>query len=100
MNREEEYIYFNNLFDIYGKLLTKREQEIFKLFYEEDLSLGEIAINCQVSKSAIGKTVKIINQKLVNYEEKLKNLDKRKRIEKLLKNKENYEKVMKILNDE
>ncbi len=99
MNREEECIYFNNLFDLYGELLTEREQEVFNFYYKEDLSLGEIAINSQVSKSAIGKTIKIINQKLETYEEKLKILNKKEKIEKLLINSENYEKVLKILND-
>ena len=67
MTREEEYIYYNNLFDIYGELLTAREQEIFNLFYEEDLSLGEIATHSNVSKSSIGKNIKVINQKLEKY---------------------------------
>ena len=99
MTREEEYIFYNNLFDIYGSLLTAREQEIFKLFYEEDLSLGEIATHSIVSKSAIGKTIKIINQKLELYEEKLKILSKKEKINKLLMNNEMYNKVMEILND-
>ncbi len=100
MTREEEYIYYNNLFDIYGELLTAREQEIFNLFYEEDLSLGEIATHSNVSKSSIGKTIKVINQKLEKYEEKLKIPNKKEKIAKILKNNNEYEQVMQILNDE
>lgn len=50
MNRTEEYIYYNALFDIYGNLLNERESEIYRLFYEEDLSLQEIADNRSVVK--------------------------------------------------
>lgn len=71
MNRTEEYIHYNKLFDIYGNLLNEREKEIFALFYEEDLSLQEIADERSVSKSAIGNTITTINHKLDTYEEKL-----------------------------
>lgn len=72
MNRTEEYIYYNNLYDIYGPLLNKREQEIFTLFFAEDLSLQEIADIKKISKSAVGKSIQIIKEKLKDYENKLK----------------------------
>lgn len=71
MNRTEECIYYNKLFDVYGNLLNEREKEIFSLFYEEDLSLQEIAEIRHVSKSAIGSAITTINNKLDVYEEKL-----------------------------
>ena len=65
---EEKYIYYNNLFDIYSELLTDKEKETFSLYYQEDLSLSEIADNNNISKSAVGKMVKTILEKLDNYE--------------------------------
>ena len=47
---EEKYIYYNNLFDIYSELLTDKEKETFSLYYQEDLSLSEIADNNNISK--------------------------------------------------
>lgn len=76
MNRTEEYIYYNKLFDIYGNLLNEREKEIFTFFYEEDLSLQEIASVRGVSKSAIGSAITTINKKLDTYENKLDFLKK------------------------
>lgn len=36
---------YNRLYDFYGVLLTNRQQNIFTLYYQEDLSLMEIAEN-------------------------------------------------------
>lgn len=101
MNRTEEYIHYNKLFDMYGNLLNEREKEIFALFYEEDLSLQEIADERSVSKSAIGNTITTINHKLDTYEEKLGFLNKINDLETLVKkieNKDLKEKIEKIIN--
>lgn len=91
MNRTEEYIHYNQLFDIYGNLLNEREKEIFALFYEEDLSLQEIAKIRQVSKSAIGSAINTINKKLDTYEEKLGFLNIKASLEILINEIENEE---------
>lgn len=83
MDRTAEYIKYNELYDVYGNLLNEREKEIFKLYYEEDFSLQEIASERNVSKSAIGNAIKIINQKLDAYEEKLQMAMKMKQLQSL-----------------
>lgn len=65
-------LYFNTLFTIYAELLTKKEQNIFSLYYEENLSLSEIAEILKISRSAVYNTVKIVERKLENYEQKLR----------------------------
>lgn len=67
----ENFVYYNELFDIYETLLTNKEIETFKSYYQEDLSLAEIALNNNVSRSAIQKTIKTVIDKLNNYEDKL-----------------------------
>lgn len=96
MNRTEECIHYNKLFDIYGNLLNEREKEIFTLFYEEDFSLQEIAEERGVSKSAIGSAITTINKKLNTYEEKLGFLKKLNRLELLVKKIEDKELQTKI----
>ena len=102
MDKTQEYIHYNDLFDLYGTLLNEREREIFNLFYEEDLSLQEIADLRGVSKSAIGKAIQIVNKKLDDFEGKLHFLDKIDKVFNELKkinDKDIQEKIIEIMKD-
>ena len=61
-------VYYNELFEIYEKLLTDKEREAFKDYYFEDLSLSEIAENKDISRAAVSKMVKNVVEKLEYYE--------------------------------
>ena len=41
------------LFDFYGEILTERQKEFFDLYYNEDLSLAEIAENYEISRQGV-----------------------------------------------
>ena len=41
------------LFDIYGGLLTARQQRLMRLYYHDDLSLAEIAARLRVTRQAV-----------------------------------------------
>lgn len=41
------------LYDFYGEVLTPRQKEFFDLYYNEDLSLGEIAENYGVTRQGV-----------------------------------------------
>lgn len=41
------------LFDFYGEVLTGRQKEFFDLYYNEDLSLAEIAENYGISRQGV-----------------------------------------------
>ena len=41
------------LYDFYGELLTDRQKEFFDLYYNEDLSLSEIAENNGISRQGV-----------------------------------------------
>lgn len=88
----EEFVYYNSLFDIYSELLTEKEIATFKDYYQEDLSLSEIAESNNVSRTAVQKIVKNVIDKLNNYEEKLHIYEDRCKIRELL----DYEDLNKI----
>jgi predicted DNA-binding protein YlxM (UPF0122 family) len=80
----EEFVYYNNLFDIYGSLLTEKEQVTFRDYYQEDLSLSEIANENNVSRAAVQKTIKTVLDKLKYYEDMLHIYDKNVRLSEIL----------------
>lgn len=92
MNR----IYLNDLFDLYGDLLSDSERLVFIDYYQNDLSLSEIAQNNNVTRNAIFKRVKTVEDKLNNYEDKLKLYNKKRKILDLI-DKKDYDKIIDIL---
>lgn len=80
----EDFVYYNNLYDIYGDLLTENEQNCFIDYYQDNLSLSEIAENKNVSRSAIGKTIKNVTDKLKYYEDTLHILKKNEELSRIL----------------
>lgn len=64
------------LIDFYGGLLTSNQREIMKLYYENDLSLGEIAEELGISRQAVHYTLKRGLNRLKKVEEKLKLVDR------------------------
>ena len=66
--------------DFYGSLLTKKQDEMLRLRYDEDLSFGEIAEICKVSRQAVLDSLNKGEKHLAEYEENLKCLEKQRRI--------------------
>jgi uncharacterized protein len=57
--------------DFYGSLLTSRQQEVMRLYHEENLSLSEIAEEFGISRQGVHDTLKNAEHALTDYEEKL-----------------------------
>lgn len=60
------------LLDYYGVLLTRHQQDILDEYFNEDLSMNEIADNLQISKSAVQDLIKRSLAQLNEFEKKLK----------------------------
>ncbi|WP_432806342.1 putative DNA-binding protein [Lederbergia citrisecunda] len=61
----------NYLFDFYQALLTPKQRSYMSLYYLDDLSLGEIADEYEVSRQAVYDNIKRTEAMLEEYEEKL-----------------------------
>ena len=59
------------LLDFYGKLLTDRQREIMALYYEDNLSLTEVAEELNISKQGVSDSLKRSEKVLYETEEKL-----------------------------
>ncbi len=58
------------LFDFYGELLTDKQREYFDLRYNEDLSLGEIAEQCGISRQGVWDIIRRAETAMTEIEEK------------------------------
>ena len=81
----DKLIYLNNLYDLYGILLTKKQQIYFEEYYFNNLSYGEISEKYNISRNACFKQLKNIEDKLEDYEKKLNLLYKKEKINDIIK---------------
>ena len=57
------------LFDHYGELLTERQKMCFELYYDQDLTLAEIAQELEVSRQGVYDNLNRAESTLRNMEE-------------------------------
>ena len=59
------------LMDFYGELLTDRQKDIMDLYYNDNLSLSEIAEELEISKQGVQDNIKRAEKSLYEVEAKL-----------------------------
>ena len=64
-------LHFLRLWDLYSPLLTATQREITDLYFNYDLSLGEIAEQKGVSRQSVSDCLQKCRKQLEQYEEKL-----------------------------
>ena len=81
----KDLIKLNKLYDCYGELLTDKQKDYFTSYYFDNLSLQEIAENNQVSRTAVGNSLKQTNKKLEEFERVIKNVKFKDEIQVIIK---------------
>lgn len=66
----EKHVKTAILLDLYGALLTDKQAEALDLYYNEDLSLSEIAENTHVTRQAVHDAISKGERMLLELEEK------------------------------
>lgn len=59
------------LLDFYGEMLTEKQREVVELYYNEDLSLGEIAQLANITRQGVRDCIKRSEAILLHLEERL-----------------------------
>lgn len=72
----EKRVWMGILYHVYGPLLTERQQDLIELYYMQDLSLGEIALEYGISRQAVHDNLRRAQESLEGYEARL-NMEKR-----------------------
>ena len=68
----EKRDYMVILYDYYSELFNEKQKKYFQDYYFNNLSLGEISDNINISRNAIHKVIKNMEDKLLFYENNLK----------------------------
>lgn len=66
----------NELLDWYDCLLTDKQQDVMNQYFKEDYSLSEIGENMNISRSAVSDLIHRTSKILLDYEKKLKLVEK------------------------
>ena len=81
----EKSVEIGTLCAFYGGLLTQKQQDTLRLYYEEDLSLGEIADELETSRQNVHELITRSAQKLRKYEAALGSMKRAEETAKQLK---------------
>lgn len=73
------------LYDFYGELLSDSQKSYFEDYYFNNLSLGEISDNLNVSRNAVHKQIKVACAKLYDFESKLNLIEKNNKLKEIKK---------------
>ena len=77
----EKNLQIGYLLDFYGELLSERKRSVMDMYYNEDLSLAEIASEIGISRQGARDIIKKCEEELLFYEEKLGLAQKLKKVE-------------------
>lgn len=76
----EKLVQVARLFDTYGSLLNEKQKDVINCYYNEDLSLNEIAQNNNKSKQAISDMIQRSVDKLFEFENELSLIKKKNQL--------------------
>ncbi|MBQ6826285.1 MAG: hypothetical protein IJP34_06490 [Clostridia bacterium] len=76
----------SSLLDVYGEFLSEKQRIVTEHYYNDDLSLSEIAENEGITRQAVCDLIKRAEAQLLIFEEKCGYLEKFSRLKELSSN--------------
>lgn len=95
----KQHDYLLSLYDLYRELLTEKQRAYFEAYFFLDLSISEIANDYNLSRNAIFDQLKKVEEKLIDYENKLKLQAKYTNLVDVIQDEELYNKVIDCLKE-
>ena len=75
----EKELQFCILLDYYGDMLTEKQRDVIDLYYNEDLSLSEIAEHENITRQGVRDSIKRGEQTMLELEEKFHLVERSKK---------------------
>ncbi len=91
-------LYISALLDVYGDFLGNKPKSFLEYYYNDDLSLSEIAENEGITRQGVCDQIKRAESKLLEWEEKCHYCEKFARLKELSINNDLKE-ITKIINN-
>ena len=96
-------LHISALLDVYGEFLSEKQKRITEHYYNDDLSLSEIAENEDITRQGVNDLIKRAEAQLLSFEEKChycENFEKLKELSaNLRKGKGSTEELLDIIDD-
>ena len=89
----DSFLELSLLYEYYGSMLTETQQEICDLYYNQNLTLTEIAEDVGITKQGVSDALKKSEKLLYNYEKNLHIKEKNNRLGDLV------QKIITLTND-
>ena len=95
----DEVVYYNELYDLYGELLTEKQRKYFEDYYFNNMSFSEMAEDYDMSRNSAFQQIHIVIDKLKEYESILHLKEKKDKILDILEDapKELKERIEEVL---
>ena len=83
MNTDKD-LQFSVLLDYYADMLTDKQRDVVDLYYNEDLSLAEIAEHEKITRQGVRDSIKRGEQTMLELEEKFRFVERSKKYDKII----------------
>lgn len=88
------------LLDFYGNMFSEKQREILEMYYQEDMSLSEIASVAQMTRQGVYDNIKRGEKEILSLEAKLKLMDRFLEISDCLDNIDSYLSPNKVIGND
>ena len=92
----EKNLYISSLLDVYGNFLGEKQRRLTEHYYNEDLSLSEIAENEGITRQGVRDAIQRAQSQLYTFE---KHLGLRERFEKIKKGLEEINELTEVIDE-